>query len=90
MFLTGTNSSSVDNSFLSVAVSFQQEFLKTHNDYRAAHGTSPLKFNSELTAAAQKWADHLLATGAFEHSNTKDGENIFYTYSSAGIKLTGG
>uniref|UniRef100_A0A7N6A8F1 SCP domain-containing protein n=1 Tax=Anabas testudineus TaxID=64144 RepID=A0A7N6A8F1_ANATE len=69
-------------------VSFQQEFLKTHNDYRAKHGTPALELNSELTAAAQTWADHLLATGTLEHSDTKDGENVFTSWSSAPLKLT--
>ncbi|XP_070690372.1 Golgi-associated plant pathogenesis-related protein 1-like [Pempheris klunzingeri] len=68
--------------------SFQQEFLATHNAYRAKHGTPPMKLNSEMTASAQKWADHLLETGQLQHSDEK-GENIFNTWSSATIKLTG-
>ncbi|XP_022611693.1 Golgi-associated plant pathogenesis-related protein 1-like [Seriola dumerili] len=67
--------------------SFQQEFLETHNTYRAKHSTPALTLSRELTAAAQKWADHLLAAGTLQHS-TK-GENIFTMSSSATITLTG-
>ncbi|XP_031733747.1 Golgi-associated plant pathogenesis-related protein 1 [Anarrhichthys ocellatus] len=69
--------------------SFQREFLETHNAYRAKHSTPPMSLSSELTAAAQKWAEHLLAIGALQHSVTKDGENIFNMSSSAPIHLTG-
>ncbi|XP_042277182.1 uncharacterized protein glipr2 [Thunnus maccoyii] len=74
--------------------SFKQEFLETHNAYRAKHGAQPLTYNSELNAAAQKWADHLLQIGSMKHSKTedsemKDGENIFNMWSSAPLKLTG-
>ncbi|XP_044188103.1 Golgi-associated plant pathogenesis-related protein 1-like [Thunnus albacares] len=67
--------------------SFKQEFLETHNTYRARHGAQPLTYNSELNAAAQKWADHLLQTNSSEHS--KSGENIFNMSSSEPLKLTG-
>ncbi|XP_068460597.1 Golgi-associated plant pathogenesis-related protein 1-like isoform X2 [Clinocottus analis] len=69
--------------------SFQKEFLETHNAYRMKHNTPPMTLSSELTAAAQKWADHLLAICALQHSDTKDGENIYNKSSSAPIKLTG-
>ncbi|KAF3696289.1 Golgi-associated plant pathogenesis-related protein 1 [Channa argus] len=69
--------------------SFQQEFLKTHNAYRAKHSAPALKLNAELNASAQSWANHLLATGTLQHSDTKDGENIFTVFSSASLKLTG-
>ncbi|XP_040899181.1 Golgi-associated plant pathogenesis-related protein 1-like isoform X2 [Toxotes jaculatrix] len=69
--------------------SFQQEFLATHNSYRAKHSTPPLKLNSELSAACQEWADHLLEIDSLDHSDTKDGENVFTMSSSADFKLTG-
>ncbi|KAK2902605.1 hypothetical protein Q8A73_012351 [Channa argus] len=72
-----------------VTESFQQEFLKTHNAYRAKHSAPALKLNAELNASAQSWANHLLATGTLQHSDTKDGENIFTVFSSASLKLTG-
>ncbi|XP_041793673.1 Golgi-associated plant pathogenesis-related protein 1-like [Chelmon rostratus] len=69
--------------------SFQQEFLKAHNDYRAKHNAPPMTLSSELNATAQRWADHLLASNSMGHSNTDDGENVYNMFSSATIKLTG-
>ncbi|XP_056150413.1 Golgi-associated plant pathogenesis-related protein 1 [Lampris incognitus] len=69
--------------------SFQQEFLDTHNDYRRTHGAPPLTLNSDLCAAAQKWANHIASINTLQHSSTKDGENIYYASSSNPIKLTG-
>ncbi|XP_077570601.1 Golgi-associated plant pathogenesis-related protein 1-like [Stigmatopora nigra] len=69
--------------------SFQNEFLDTHNTYRAQHNAPPMTLSRELNATAQKWADHLLALGALKHSDSKDGENIFHKWSSAPVKLTG-
>ncbi|XP_073321443.1 uncharacterized protein [Pagrus major] len=69
--------------------SFQQEFLATHNALRKKHKTQPMVLDDELTASAQKWADHLLAINTLEHSKTKDGENVFTMYSSETITLTG-
>ncbi|KAF7658799.1 hypothetical protein LDENG_00007480 [Lucifuga dentata] len=69
--------------------SFQQEFLQAHNTYRKKHNTEPLKLNSDLSATAQKWADYLLSKKNLEHSNTEDGENIYYASSSNPMKLTG-
>ncbi|KAE8291620.1 Ectin [Larimichthys crocea] len=69
--------------------SFQQVFLEAHNAYRAKHSTPPMTLNSELSATAQKWADHLLANMTMMHSETKDGENIFNKSSSATLNLTG-
>ncbi|KAM7392099.1 hypothetical protein PAMP_022734 [Pampus punctatissimus] len=69
--------------------SFKQEFLETHNAYRAEHGAPPMSYNKELNAEAQKWADHLLEKGSLGHSDTKDGENVYNMWSSAPLKLTG-
>ncbi|XP_077378777.1 GLI pathogenesis-related 2 [Festucalex cinctus] len=69
--------------------SFQREFLEAHNAYRAQHNTPSMTLNSELNAAAQRWADRLLALGVPQHSGGDDGENIYYMWSSAPIKLTG-
>uniref|UniRef100_A0A3P8T9Z9 Im:7150988 n=1 Tax=Amphiprion percula TaxID=161767 RepID=A0A3P8T9Z9_AMPPE len=63
---------------------FRQEFLDTHNKLRAMHTAPPLTYNSELNAAAQKWADHMLAKRSLGHSDTQDGENVFYMSSSQG------
>ncbi|XP_037632657.1 Golgi-associated plant pathogenesis-related protein 1-like isoform X2 [Sebastes umbrosus] len=69
--------------------SFQKEFLVTHNSYRSMHNTPPMTLSKELTAAAQKWADHLLQINALQHSDGQDGENIYFMSSTAKIKLTG-
>uniref|UniRef100_A0A8D0ASP6 SCP domain-containing protein n=1 Tax=Sander lucioperca TaxID=283035 RepID=A0A8D0ASP6_SANLU len=68
---------------------FQQEFLETHNAYRLKHNTPKMTLSSELSASAQKWANHLLAIGALQHSDTQDGENVYNMWSSATLKLTG-
>ena len=70
--------------------SFQQEFLDTHNAYRAKHNTPALTLSSELNASAQKWADHLLASNVLQHSNGAYGENVYNKSSSAVITPTGG
>ncbi|XP_069022356.1 Golgi-associated plant pathogenesis-related protein 1 [Embiotoca jacksoni] len=69
---------------------FQQEFLGTHNAYRAKHGAPPLSLSRDLSADAQVWANHLLAKNNLEHSGTNDGENIFFMSSSSNKKPTGG
>ncbi|XP_077417145.1 GLI pathogenesis-related 2 [Vanacampus margaritifer] len=69
--------------------SFQREFLEAHNAYRAQHNAPSMTLNSELNAAAQRWADRLLASGVAQHSGSDDGENIYYKWSSVPIKLTG-
>ncbi|XP_057688670.1 Golgi-associated plant pathogenesis-related protein 1-like [Corythoichthys intestinalis] len=68
--------------------SFQNEFLDTHNAYRTLHNAPPMTLNSELNAEAQRWAEHLLVLGTLKHSDSSDGENIYYKWSLA-IKLTG-
>ena len=58
---------------------FQQEALEEHNQLRwgsggrwrvarARHGVQLLELREELCAAAQQYADHLAASGRFEHS----------------------
>ncbi|MED6240884.1 hypothetical protein ATANTOWER_030261 [Ataeniobius toweri] len=69
--------------------SFQKEFLESHNSYRALHHAPPLTFNSKLTAAAQKWADECLKKRRLGHSDSEDGENVYYMQSQKPIKLTG-
>jgi hypothetical protein len=51
-----------------------QEILNAHNAYRAQVGVSPLQWSDSLAASAQQWANHLAATGTFEHSGA--GENL--------------
>lgn len=61
--------------------SFQQRLLAAHNVERAQVGVGPLTWNPHLAASAQAWADHLAATGRFQHApdNAADpqGENLW-------------
>lgn len=57
----------------------QDDIVAAHNAYRSdpAVNAPPLQWSSDLAASAQAWADHLGATGAFEHSQTPGvGENL--------------
>ncbi|XP_043914400.1 uncharacterized protein LOC122790830 [Protopterus annectens] len=64
---------------------FEQEFLEAHNSYRRLHGSPPLQLSRELCHSAQKWADHLLAIRTLKHSDSSNGENLFYK-SSPGMR----
>uniref|UniRef100_A0A669EIS2 GLI pathogenesis-related 2 n=1 Tax=Oreochromis niloticus TaxID=8128 RepID=A0A669EIS2_ORENI len=71
------------------SINFKKEFLDTHNAYRAQHGAPPLTFNTELNDAAQNWANQMLAKKKLGHSDTNDGENVYYAWSSETKTLTG-
>lgn len=45
-----------------------------HNQYRAAHHSSPLTWDNGLQASAQNWANNLAASCSFYHSGP--GENL--------------
>lgn len=63
---------------LSSAGSLETEMLAAHNAVRAEIPVPPLAWSRKLAAVAQKWADHLLASGRFEHhSHPPYGENLF-------------
>lgn len=56
--------------------------LDSHNRERALMGVPGLRWNDDLARGAQQWADHLSATGRFEHSpnipgQPLEGENIW-------------
>jgi uncharacterized protein YkwD len=55
----------------------QAEILEAHNDERAAVGMAPLQWSTRLQDSAQQWAEHLAATGSFEHSDSDLGENLW-------------
>lgn len=54
------------------------EFMKLHNDARAAVGVPPLEWDAKLAAVAQQWADTLAARGnALVHNDQIPyGENL--------------
>lgn len=73
---------------------FVDDAVKAHNEYRKRHQASPLSHNKDLSAHAQRWADHLASTGSFQHSDAtlkgeKLGENIAMKWSSSPDAYTG-
>lgn len=63
--------------------------LAKHNEYRKKHGAPALSYSDDLCSSAQAWADHLLSANTLGHSDTEDGENVYYFQSSVPKKLTG-
>lgn len=60
-------------------VSVKEACLKAHNDVRALHqGTPALKHDDALAKEAANWALDIASSKNFRHSNTKNGENIYY------------
>lgn len=61
---------------------YAKQAVKAHNEFRSKHGVPDLTLASDLSAKAQQWADHLLATNTTGHSPKADrdniGENIAY------------
>lgn len=53
---------------------FNQRVLAAHNAERATIGVPSMVWNANLAADARAWADELAATGRFEHSPDKAGE----------------
>ena len=66
----------------------EQKVLDAHNKYRKIHNAPAMKINTEMSAEAAEWAEHLASTGTFEHSRSdradrnSDGENLYYSCSS--------
>jgi uncharacterized protein YkwD len=65
----------------STAAEFESAVLSVHNRERISLGVAPLRWNAALARSAQTWADHLAATGAFEHApelpSNPQGENLW-------------
>ena len=63
---------------------FKQSCLDAHNRYRSRNGVTLLKWSGKLTKDAQYWANHLAASGKWEHDPTargKDqGENLYHYF----------
>ncbi|KAF5695085.1 PR-1 class pathogen-related protein [Fusarium denticulatum] len=55
----------------------QQKALDLHNEARKAVGNEPLTWDDSLASGAQEWADHLAQLGSLQHSQGKDGENLY-------------
>ena len=60
----------------------EQKVLDAHNKYRKIHNAPPMRINTEMSAEAKEWAEHLASTGTFQHSKIKDrnsdGENLLF------------
>jgi uncharacterized protein YkwD len=60
---------------------FDRRILAVHNRERQNLGLEPLNWNPALAQSAQRWADHLAATGRFEHApenrSSPEGENLW-------------
>nr|KAJ3413782.1 hypothetical protein HK105_001969 [Polyrhizophydium stewartii] len=64
---------------------FEIECLDGHNRLRRIAGVQPLAWSPDLAAAAKRWAEHLAAAGALEHSQGRVGhfgENLYMVVSS--------
>lgn len=60
---------------------FEDRVLAAQNRERARLGIARLAWDPALVASARKWADHLAASGAFEHApenqQRPEGENLW-------------
>jgi uncharacterized protein YkwD len=65
----------------SLTNNLEQRVLAAHNRERDVTGVPPLRWNLALEASAREWADHLAATGRFEHAPERprdpQGENLW-------------
>ena len=58
--------------------SLAYQTLAPQNAVRSAVGDPPLRWSDRLAAAAQAWADHLIAAGQFAHRRDDSyGENLY-------------
>ncbi len=59
-------------------VSLGQAMLDAHNAVRARVGVPPLVWSTQLAEVARDWANHLIATGSFDHRrDSRYGENLY-------------
>ncbi|MFZ0511652.1 MAG: CAP domain-containing protein, partial [Candidatus Nitrosopolaris sp.] len=73
----GQQQSNSANNTGNASADFVNTILEIHNRERAAVSVQPLVWNDTLAAGAKTWADHLVATGKFEHKPVSpEGENI--------------
>jgi len=65
----------------SLSGTFDARILAAHNRERASLSIAPLRWSPALASSAQAWADHLAATGSFEHApelpTNPEGENLW-------------
>ncbi len=58
---------------------FSEQVVSLHNGARQKYGFAPLVWNEKLSAEARLWAEELLETNRFEHSQNRRnvGENLW-------------
>jgi uncharacterized protein YkwD len=62
--------------------------LNQHNLYRNKHSAQNLQLDDGLNIIAQTYADYLVRTGLFQHSNAVGiGENLYKKWDSAAIDV---
>ncbi len=61
----------------------KKELLERHNYYRQKVGVPNLEWSEELAEVAQKWANQLAKKCEMKHSNSRFGENIYWTSGTA-------
>ena len=68
---------------LNCGSTFTNAILAAHNKYRALHQNTPsLSTNSQITAVAQAYSNHLAKNMVFVHSKNGYGENLYYSGST--------
>lgn len=68
-------------------MSFKDDILASHNEFRKKHGALPLTWSNELANGAAKWAQNLANINRLEHDSSSNfGENIAM---AGGKELTG-
>ena len=78
-----------------ISTTFLSDCVKAINSYRVIHQAEPLSHNSELSAVAQQWADHLAAFDKVGHNpaakyrGERLGENCAMKWTSDKQDFTG-
>ena len=85
---TTTKAAAVFNSITSECLAaFRAKALSQHNALRAMHGAQTMTQDSEIDSSALVYAQYLASTGKFEHSDSDNGENLFYKTFSSGLTI---
>lgn len=64
-------------------LSFKEQCLKWHNDFRSIHQVSEVVWNEDLAQDAEDWARHLADNNLFDHATNlqqlQQGENLYWS-----------